>query len=77
MAFSLKTHVFKTREGVSKLAEVRPYVRLMGEGGPPIFVQYGKFWTESGKEVNEDDLPAWIDDALSKLNDSVKREVGL
>lgn len=77
MSFSLKPHVYKQKDGVSTLVKVQPYVRLCAEGGPPIYIQHGSFWTESGKAIDEADLPEWADAAIAKLNDRVRTEVGL
>lgn len=75
MPLSLKPHVYKTKDGVPTLTRVEPYVRLSSGEGPPIFIQNGAFWTEGGERVS--DPPGWVEDAVDRLDDRTKEEVGL
>jgi len=79
MAFSLKPHVVKKKEGSEGaiLARVSPYVRLMAEGGPPIFIQHGAFYTEGGQSMKRADLPDWFEEELKKMTPLARRECGL
>lgn len=69
--FSLRTHE-KDNTGREK---INPYMRVMVQGYPPVFIQGGKFYSEGGQEY--DPLPPGIVNELSKCTSVALIEVGL
>jgi len=79
MTFTLNPHEFRKGKdgGPPTLIRVQPYTRLHSGDGMVVFIQGGKFYTESGDSVDEDDLPDWVDGEISKMTARAKAEVGL
>ncbi len=76
MSFSLKTHEFVARAGVSVLDRVNPYIRLSEGHTPPIFAQAGRFFYEGGQVIEEAELPEWFTTQWASVNPEVKEEAG-
>lgn len=74
-----KVHEYRKQPGnpVAVLVHSNPYVRLNHEGGPPVFVQKGQFFSEGGQVLTEETLPPWFKTELEKINQAVRVEVGL
>jgi hypothetical protein len=60
-----------------RLQKVTPYLRLSAEGGPPIFLQGGQAWSETGTDaIPREALPPWFEAALAGLTPQARAEVG-
>lgn len=58
-AFTLQTHQWKPiGKSTAVVDSVIPYRRISLAGQPPIYVQRGKCYSESGKEYKQ--LPQWF-----------------
>lgn len=64
MGFSLKTHESERVKGTTqrRITKIRPYIRLNYKNGPPVFLQAGKVYSESGQVVEM--LPEWFDEQV-------------
>lgn len=58
-----------------RLVKTRPYVRLCREGGPPLYVQEGRIYSEGGPEM--DPVPAWFWEEAGRVAPAVRDETGL
>lgn len=68
-SLDLKTHhVDVNKQGEAISTRVTPYIRLMQGGGPPIFLQDGRFFYEGGKEVPDKDLPDWVEEQMESCS---------
>lgn len=75
MGFSLRTHEAAMKQGRKIIKKINPYLRLTKGDGPPVFLQGGRFYYESGEEVT--DPPDWLDGELKKLNPEALKQVGM
>lgn len=77
MTFTLRPHEYRTdkRTGKHMLVRALPYIRLRNGDEPPVFIQEGTFYTESGDKIETP--PAWVHSQLENVTDRAKREVGL
>jgi hypothetical protein len=48
----------------------------MGRDGS-IYVRDGRFWYDNGDECLAEDLPEWVNEAVAKLGNACRAEVGL
>jgi len=78
MSLSLKVQHYQRIPGTTqlRLTRVTPYVRLCRDDGPPLFVQGGQVYSESGDRMT-DQLPEWFWDEAAKMSLAVRQEVGL
>jgi len=60
----------------TRIVKVNPVVRIKGGGAltPPLFLQEGHVYAESGQEVT--DRPDWFEEEFAKLTEGTKQEVG-
>lgn len=77
MAFSLKTHEFRRVSGSNTrvLTRIRPYIRVRNGEDPPLYIQEGRVYSESGQEV--DPLPPWFWDHARTITPAGRNKVGL
>lgn len=74
----LKVHHYETvhgQPGTVRLTKEAPYLRLVAEGDPPIYVKDGQFYSESG-EVRES-LPDWFWREARKITPAARASVRL
>lgn len=72
-----RVHTFRKKPGqsVAVLASTNPVIRVSSEDEPPIFLQGGRAYTESGKPVQK--IPEWAENQIRALNRNARIEVGL
>jgi hypothetical protein len=61
--------------GLRRLKRERHYVRMRGAPDtPPIYIQSGKCWTESGAEI--DPVPDWVLEYLDAMPAATREGIG-
>lgn len=74
MSFSLVPHEFtKISAGQWRVSRINPYIRL-SKDGTEVFLQEGKVWDRSGKELKT--KPGWFEEELAKCNPVALAEAG-
>lgn len=74
MVFDFQTHI-PVKGGEEHQMRLNPYVRIGGAEGS-FLLRDGKFWTDDGIEVDEEDVPQWVLDEVDRMKPAGLEAVG-
>lgn len=75
MSFTLKVHDYRKIPHTNEVRLVRttPYIRFCQRDHPPIYLQNGRFYDESGVP---EDAPGWVLEQIDRMSDQALQRAG-
>lgn len=80
MALSRRVHNYEVNrsKGVATLRKVQPYSRFInGQDEAAFNIQGGRIYNDAGTRVLEKDVPKWVWDSVSRMNQEGREKIGI
>lgn len=58
------------------LVRTNPYIRLVGDAFPPVYLQGGRVYSDAGDEIPPERWAPWVVPSILRLSPTAQQEVG-